>query len=169
MPRGSAVVRYAGKRGIVWRIKYADADGRQVMETVGRESDGWTQAKAGELLAERLVDVRREGLRRPAEVTVSEFARHWLATYPQTKRLKKSTTDGYTTIIENHLIPRIGTAPVAALDVDTVEQYAAACMADGLSAGSVNRDINLLSLIVRSARRRRLLRDNPGRTRRPPS
>ncbi len=107
------------------------------------------------------VDVRREGLRRPAEVTVSEFARHWLATYPQTKRLKKSITDGYTTIIENHLIQRIGTAPVAALDVDTVEQYAAACMADGLSAGSVNRHLNLLSLIVRSARRRRLLRDNP--------
>ena len=108
MPRGSAVIRYAGKRGIVWRIKYADADGRQIMETVGRESDGWTRAKACEVLAERLVDVRREGLRRPAEVTVAEFARQWLATYPQTKRLKKSTTDGYTTIIETHLIPRIG-------------------------------------------------------------
>jgi len=160
-PRGSAVIRYAGKRGVVWRIKYADADGRQIMETLGREGDGWTQTKAGEVLAERLVDVRREGLRRPAETTVAEFARHWLATYPQTKRLKKSTTDGYTTIIDGHLIPRIGAVPVAALDVDTVEQYAAACMADGLSAGSVNRHLNLLSLIVRAARRRRLLRDNP--------
>jgi hypothetical protein len=161
MPRGSAVIRYAGKRGVVWRIKYADADGRQIMETLGREGDGWTQTKAGEVLAERLVDVRREGLRRPAETTVAEFARHWLATYPQTKRLKKSTTDGYTTIIDGHLIPRTGAVPVAALDVDTVEQYAAACMADGLSAGSVNRHLNLLSLIVRAARRRRLLRDNP--------
>ena len=113
------------------------------------------------MLAERVVDVRREGLRRPAETTVAEFARQWLATYPQTKRLKKSTTDGYTTIVETHLIPRIGTVTVAALDVDTVEQYAAACMADGLSAGSVNRHLNLLSLIVRAARRRRLLRDNP--------
>ena len=161
MPRGAAVIRYEGKRGTVWRIKYADADGRQVMETVGRETDGWTETKAGEILAERLVDVRREGLRRPAEITVAEFARQWLATYPQTKRLKKSTTDGYTTIIESHLIPRIGVVAVAALDVDTVEAYAAACMADGLSAGSVNRHLNLLSLIVRAARRRRLLRDNP--------
>ena len=161
MPRGAAVIRYEGARGVSWRIKYADADGRQVMETLGRETDGWTRAKAGEMLAERLVDVRREGLRRPAETTVAEFARQWLATYPQTKRLKKSTTDGYTTIIESHLIPRIGAVTVATLDVDTVEQYAAACMADGLSAGSVNRHLNLLSLIVRAARRRRLLRDNP--------
>jgi hypothetical protein len=40
MPSGAAVVEYRGKRGRVWRIKYRDASGRQVMETVGRESDG---------------------------------------------------------------------------------------------------------------------------------
>ena len=46
MPRGSAVIPYHGKRGTVLRIKYADADGRQVMETLGHERDGWTQTKA---------------------------------------------------------------------------------------------------------------------------
>ena len=35
MPRGSAVIPYHGKRGTVWRIKYADAEGKQVMETLG--------------------------------------------------------------------------------------------------------------------------------------
>ena len=39
MPSGAAVVRYEGKRGVVWRIKYADAARQQVMETLGRESD----------------------------------------------------------------------------------------------------------------------------------
>ena len=29
MPRGAAVIPYNGKRGTVWRIKYADAEGRQ--------------------------------------------------------------------------------------------------------------------------------------------
>jgi hypothetical protein len=53
MPRGSAVIRYGGKRGTVWRIKYADADGRQVMETVGSEREGWTQKKAEAELRER--------------------------------------------------------------------------------------------------------------------
>ncbi len=35
MPRGAAVVRYEGKRGAVWRIKYRDAAGKQVLETLG--------------------------------------------------------------------------------------------------------------------------------------
>ncbi len=38
-----AVIEYNGKRGKVFRIKYRDASGRQVMETVGREADGVTR------------------------------------------------------------------------------------------------------------------------------
>jgi hypothetical protein len=43
MPSGSGLIRYAGERGVVWRIKYRDATGRQVMETVGAERDGVTK------------------------------------------------------------------------------------------------------------------------------
>ena len=35
MPSGAAVIKYEGKRGVVWRVKYNDADGRQVKETLG--------------------------------------------------------------------------------------------------------------------------------------
>jgi hypothetical protein len=35
MASGSCVIEYAGKRGVVYRIKFTDADGRQVMETLG--------------------------------------------------------------------------------------------------------------------------------------
>jgi hypothetical protein len=31
MPRGAAVIEYRGARGVVYRIKYADVDGKQVM------------------------------------------------------------------------------------------------------------------------------------------
>jgi len=41
MPRGSAVIEYKGTRGTVWRIKWTDAAGRQVQETLGRAEDGW--------------------------------------------------------------------------------------------------------------------------------
>ena len=44
--RGAAVVEYHGKRGRVFRIKFGDADGQQVMETVGAERDGVTRKKA---------------------------------------------------------------------------------------------------------------------------
>jgi hypothetical protein len=40
MPRGDVVIRYAGKRGVVWRIKFSDSDGKQVMEKVGAERNG---------------------------------------------------------------------------------------------------------------------------------
>ena len=28
MPSGACVIRYEGARGVMWRMKYADADGR---------------------------------------------------------------------------------------------------------------------------------------------
>jgi hypothetical protein len=43
MPSGAAVIRYDGKRGTVWRIKYRDATGKQVKETIGAERDGVTR------------------------------------------------------------------------------------------------------------------------------
>jgi hypothetical protein len=52
MPSGSGVIEYKGKRGTVWRIKYRDADGRQVMETVGAERDGVTRKQAASELTE---------------------------------------------------------------------------------------------------------------------
>ena len=60
------VIRYDGQRGVTWRIKYRDADGRQVMKTVGREADGVTRKHAEAERRERLVRVERGGYRRPA-------------------------------------------------------------------------------------------------------
>ena len=77
MPAGAAVVVYDGKRGRVFRIKYQDADGRQVMETLGPERDSWTARKAKAELRERLVRVERRGWRRPAPLTFAEYAKTW--------------------------------------------------------------------------------------------
>jgi hypothetical protein len=76
MPSGS-VIEYRGKRGTVWRIKYADADGKQVMETVGAKRDGWTEKKARAELRERLVRVERRGYRRPRRLTFAEYTKTW--------------------------------------------------------------------------------------------
>ena len=51
MPRGAAVLEYRGKRGRVRRIKYSDADGKQMMETLGPEREGWNRRKAEAELA----------------------------------------------------------------------------------------------------------------------
>src|SRR3954452_17404155 len=77
MPDGAGVVVYEGKRGRVFRVKYRDASGRQVMETLGPESDGWTRRKAEAELRERLVRVERKGYRRPRPLTFGDYAEIW--------------------------------------------------------------------------------------------
>src|SRR5689334_13530170 len=74
---GGAVIRYDGKRGVVWRIRYADATGKQVMQTVGAERDGITWKHANEALQDVLSDVRRKGYRRPGPIKFKTYAEAW--------------------------------------------------------------------------------------------
>jgi hypothetical protein len=46
MSSGAAVIKYEGKQGVVWRIKWRDAAGQQVQETLGTAADGWTKRRA---------------------------------------------------------------------------------------------------------------------------
>jgi hypothetical protein len=61
MPHGACVIKYAGKRGDVWKIKYRDPTGRQIKETLGRAADGWTKRRADVQLRAKLTDVERIG------------------------------------------------------------------------------------------------------------
>ena len=78
MASGSGIIEYRGKRGTVWRIKYRDAEGRQVMETVGAERDGVTRKQAASELRERFVRVERKGYRRPRRLRGASTPTTWL-------------------------------------------------------------------------------------------
>ena len=43
MASGACVLRYEGARGVIWSVKFRDADGRQVRERLGRDQDGWNR------------------------------------------------------------------------------------------------------------------------------
>jgi integrase len=162
MPSGAAVIRYEGARkGVVWRIKYRDATRRQVQETLGPASEGWTRRKAEAELRKRLVDVERIRLRRPDRISFSTFAEEWLKVYPDSKGLKRSTREGYSTIIRKHLIPSLGNLQIGALTVEHLESYLAEKRKSGLAPGTLNRHLNMLSLLFKAAIRRRLRTDNP--------
>jgi integrase len=156
---GACVIRREGKRGVVFKIKYRDASGRQVKETLGREQDGWTGQKANAALDERLVDVRRDGLTKSIH-SFAEVANEWIATYPKTKELKTSTIDGYKSIVEGHLIPAFGHLKIGDLDVHHLDRYVASMIESGYSPGTVNRHLNVVYAVVKAARRRRLVREN---------
>lgn len=93
MAKGS-VIEYRGKRGKVWRIKYADASGQQVMETVGAERDGITERDAAELLERRRVEVR-DGLRKPEAVSFAKAADQWFEDERVARAWKPGTVSQY--------------------------------------------------------------------------
>jgi integrase len=160
--RTGSVIVYEGARGRVFRIRYRDAAGERVLETLGAEADGWTQQRARDVLRERLVDVKRERRRKIRPVTLAEFAREWLPVYCSTKALKRSSQATYRTLLERHIAPsKLGGTVLAVIDVDDVERHVAAMRKSGLAPASVNRQLNLLSLIFTAARKRQLVRDNP--------
>jgi integrase len=159
MPSGACVIRYPGKRGVVWYTKYRDSEGKQVKERLGSAAEGWTKRKAEAALRGRLTDVERDGYRKPERVTFASFAREWVAAYPDRKGLKRSTRRGYAGIVEGHLVPFFGAVQLHEVDVEAIEGYVASKRKSGLSAATVNRHLNVVSLILKAARRRGLVRD----------
>ena len=91
MPRGATVIRYQGKRGVSWRIKYRDAAGKQVQETLGPEPP-WTERRAQRELGKRLAAVD-EGFRKPKRITFAEFTGRFLREYVPSRNLKLTTAE----------------------------------------------------------------------------
>ena len=160
MPEGACVIRYAGKRGDTWFVKYRDATGRQVKEWLGKAGEGWNRKRAEAELRARLVSVERDGYRRPEPTRFETFAREWLDDYPTARGLKRSTVEGYTAIVETHLIPAFGALKLAEIDLERVERYVASKRRAGLKPRTVNRHLNVLSRVLTSAAKRGLVRGN---------
>jgi len=161
MPSGAAVIKYPGKRGVVWYVKYRDASGKQVKDRLGPASKGWTKRKAEAALRERLVAVAKDGYRKPASVTFGSVAREWLDDYPAKKGLKRSTKSGYATIIERHLIPVFGPLELGEVTIERIERYLAAKRKSGLAPATLHRQLATLSLIMRAAVRAERVARNP--------
>ncbi len=158
MPSGS-VVEYAGKRGTVWRIKYSDATGKQVMETIGAERDGVTRKRAEAELRERLVKVERRGWRKPAPLTFAEYAGRWFEQSETKRQWKLSTVRQYRSV-RRRLVAAFGSRPLAAIRPRDVAAYVTDESAKRAPA-SVGMDLSVLQAIFVSAVREELVESNP--------
>src|SRR5918994_1720361 len=108
MPSGAAVIRYDGKRGTVWRIKYADATGRQVMETVGAERDGVTRRQGGGGAARAIGPCRAEGLPTAARADVRRVRPNMARGGPAVAGLEARTVAVYRNALDGYLAPAFG-------------------------------------------------------------
>src|SRR5262245_2982328 len=109
------VIKYRGARGTVFRIKFRDAAGRQIMETIGTAADGWNDKKAQRELRNRITDVERDGYRRPQPLSFAAFADRWQRDYLPGRNLKPSTTIDYENTIRRHLLPFFGELDLASI------------------------------------------------------
>jgi integrase len=160
MPRGSAVIPYHGARGTTWRIKYADADGRQVMETVGAERDGWTKAKAEAELRERLVRVERKGYRKPERMTFGTYARTWLEQAEKRRGWKPSTRTTRRRQV-GRLGERFEAQALAAIKPRHVADYVDERLAEGNMPATIGGDLDVFFEVMKAARREELIDSNP--------
>jgi integrase len=156
----NGIVRYEGKRGVVWRIRYFDASGRRVLETLGKEPE-WNRKRAEAELRQRLVDVERDGYKAPGKTLFGEFAAKWLDGYCEAHTLKRTTASSYKTIVSQHLIPAFRSHKLSDVDVAEIEKYVAKKLRAGASPRTVNSHLQVLGLILKAALKRRLVQTNP--------
>jgi integrase len=161
--RGECVRLYRGKRGDVLRIRYQDASGALVNETLGAVADGWTRKRALAALEERRTDVRRDHLVKPAAETFAQVAEHWLATIPEIKNHRRTTRADYAAMVRNHLLPHFDKRNVAAITSADIDAYVVAKRSGKppLAARTLNLHISRLHAIFELARKEGLIRVNP--------
>jgi integrase len=165
---GAAVVEYKGKRGRVFRIKYRDAEGHQVMETIGAERDGVTRKIAESELSERLVRVERKGYQRPKALTFGEYADTWLAEGTRSQGWRPATIAVYRNAINNYLEPAFGTTRLDAVRPRDFAGFVRDAMTRPqgrhdmpLSGKFVNLLLNIAFSIYKSAYAEELVDANP--------
>ena len=160
---GGSIWRYQTKAGpVVWRIRYRDASGRRVLETLGPEPE-WTRRRSQAELHQRLIDVDRNSYTRPDRVTFAAFADEWIETAATARSLKHSTLENYQSILRRHLLPAFGPTTLEALAADPrqVDHYLATKLRSGLSAKTVTNHLLLLQVMFKQAVRWRLIRHSP--------
>jgi integrase len=161
-PKWGRVWRYQGTRGVVWRIRYRDASGRHILETLGKEPD-WTRQRAEKELRRRLVDVERDGYTKPETLTLAEFAARWQTDYLPGRGLKLTTLDNYRQTLNRHLLPALGHHTLTTLEhqPELIDRYITQKIQAGLAPKTVHNQILVLQVMLKRAVRWRLIRHNP--------
>lgn len=137
-----------------WRARYRDRSGRSRSRTFDRKLD------AQRFLDDASTDMRRGDWIDPraTRITFGEWADRW---WTSTTKLRPTTRRGYWGVLEGHVRPRFGRQRIADIDYMDVETFIADRLDAGLSPKYVRECVSVLSLVLKSAVRSNLRRDNP--------
>jgi integrase len=138
-----------------YRARYRDLNGRSRSQTFGTKGD------ARRFLDRNSTDMQRGEWVDPAlrRTSFLEWADAWWAT---TGKLRPNTRRGYWLLLQNHVLPYFGSAPLTAIDYLDVERFIADKLASEHGPKQVREMISIVSLIMKCAVRANARRDNPG-------
>ncbi len=124
------------------QLRWVTPDGEHRTRSFRRRADALREKSRVE------ADLSRGQYVDPSRATVAEVSERWLAT----KRSKKSSTlSGYRSILDNHILPKLGDRQVAKLRPTDVEAFVSGLTAEGAAPGTVRNVFFTLQAIIKVA------------------
>ncbi|MFC1930892.1 tyrosine-type recombinase/integrase [Chloroflexota bacterium] len=107
--------------------------------SAGKRKQQWvsvkgTKKEAEKRLSELLNQLDNGVYMKPGKTTLSDFLERWLKDYAYSN-LAPRTAEGYETIIRQHLIPKLGSIPLAKIKPEHIQKYYADTLANGRCDG----------------------------------
>jgi integrase len=137
-----------------WRARYRDKAGRSHSKTFDRKAD------AQSYLDDVGHDIRRGQWIDPklARTPFEHWADRWWAT---TTKLRPTTRRGYWGMLQRHVRPYFEGWPLSDIGYMDVEEFITHLLGQGLSPKYTRDCVSVLSLVMKSAVRANLRKDNP--------
>lgn len=139
-----------------WQARYTTPTGR----TVAASTTFTTKADANRWLALAEADLARGEWSDPrlGQTTLAEWADRWLDT---TVDLKPKTQDWYETMLRTHVLPTLGSIPVARIDQAGLQAFAADLNRSGAAPGTVRAALLVVRRVLATAISGGAIRSNP--------
>lgn len=141
-------------RGTKWKARYTDPAGRDRRKTFARKADA-------ERFLERIGTQIQTGEWSDPKGSKSRFDDWADVWWKTTVKLAPSTRRGYEKVLRLYLRPRFGGRKISSIEWLEVELMATSMIEDGLSPKTAREAISVLSLIMQTAMRARVIRENP--------
>jgi excisionase family DNA binding protein len=162
--RAMSIEKVQRANGTVWRVRWRDPQGRPRSRVVGKRGDA--QAMDAELKrSKRLGETALAANRRE---TLAEFAELWWRRHAA-PNLERNTRTHYASMLDIHIIPRLGDVRLQSLSPELVGDLRAEMAAAGVGNPTIRKTLTLLQSILERAVEWRHLDSNPARGIRKPS
>lgn len=169
--RGHIVKRYKGSYTIVLSLGRDPATGKKKQQWVSVKG---TKKEAEKRLAELLHQLDNGTFMKPSKTTLGEYLERWLKDYVW-PNLAPRTSEGYETIVHQHLIPKLGNFSLTQLKPEHLQKYYSEMLRGGrcdslcgLSAQTIRHHHTALHKALQTAVEWELLSRNVADAVRPP-